>query len=571
MRTRESGDFLQVRAIAGSHVVTLAWDFLAGTEDKRKGLLGFAIERAELDDAGEVVEKYWLRGVKRFRFKDEGLPPGTPVPTPERPIQSFQWADYTVKPGTGYVYRVVPTFGKPKLLSLAEHLSTQVAVRCEREIGRDPATAGDSVVRHDIWFNRGVAGSQAYARKFGKKKPDQTQPLSEQMVWLSRGLFEALVGFIETASGADAADYQLRAILYEFKYAPVGEAFLRAKEAGADVDIRYEAKSYKEENEKMIDAVGIGDICSPQKSRTGIRHNKFIVLVHQGTPVAVWTGSTNISPGGIFGHSNVGHAIWDQDIAQMFLDYWEALADPDVKPAALRASCQAVTPTPADVQPPKVVTVLFSPRDPVDPGTSSPTLQWYADLLASAKSIACMTFAFNFDRVFAKAVEGDTDALTYLVFDKAPDDLQETQIRRNKNAVIAVGSKLEQGDLENFVGEALTGFNRNRYIHDKFFLVDPLSDDPIVVTGTANFSEPSQETNDENMVVIRGDTRIADIYFGEFMRVFDHHYVRYIVAKLKLEGVQDPDAGYLKVTTGEWLDGHLKPGPKARRREAYMR
>lgn len=570
MRAWERGGFLQVRAIAGSDVVTLAWDFVAGTEEKRKGLLGFAIERAELDEAGELVNRYWLRGAMHLRFKDEGLPPGTPVPTPEHPVQSFQWADYTAKPGTSYGYRVVPAFGKPKLLSLAETLSSSVAVRCETEIGRDPA-AGDTAVRNDVLFNRGVAGSQTYARRFGKVKPDQTQPLSEQIAWLSRGLFEKLVGFIETAGGPDAADHQLRAMLYEFKYAPVGEAFLRAKVAGADVDIRYEAKSYLEENEQMIEAVGIGHICSPQRSRTGIRHNKFIVLVHQGVPVAVWTGSTNISPGGIFGHSNVGHAIWDQDIAQMFLDYWDALADPNVKPAALRNSCQAVTPTPADVQPPKGVTLLFSPRDAVDPGTSSPTLQWYADLLASAKSIACMTFAFNFDRVFAKAVDGDTDALTYLVFDKAPDDLQETQIRRNKNAVMAVGSKLEKGDLENFVGESLTGFNRNRYIHDKFFLVDPLSDDPIVITGTANFSEPSQESNDENMVVIRGDTRIADIYFGEFMRVFDHHYVRYIVAKMKLEGVQDPNAGYLKATTAEWLDGHLKPGQKALRREAYMR
>ena len=44
--------------------------------------------------------------------------------------------------------------------------------------------------------------------------------------------------------------------------------------------------------------------------------------------------------------------------------------------------------------------------------------------------------------------------------------------------------------MENFLGESLTGFNRNLYIHDKFMLVDPLGDDPIVVTGTANFSGP---------------------------------------------------------------------------------
>ena len=62
----------------------------------------------------------------------------------------------------------------------------------------------------------------------------------------------------------------------------------------------------------------------------------------------------------------------------------------------------------------------------------------------------------------------------------------------------------------------------NYYIHDKFMLVDPLGDDPIVVTGSANFSGPSQHANDENMLVIRGNKRVADIYFGEFMRIFDH-------------------------------------------------
>ena len=87
--------------------------------------------------------------------------------------------------------------------------------------------------------------------------------------------------------------------------------------------------------------------------------------------------------------------------------------------------------------------------------------------------------------------------------------------------------------MENFIGESLTGFNKNLYIHDKFMLVDPLGDDPVVVTGSANFSRPSQSANDENMIVIRGNQRVADIYFGEFMRIFDHLYSRYIVGKMK--------------------------------------
>jgi hypothetical protein len=32
--------------------------------------------------------------------------------------------------------------------------------------------------------------------------------------------------------------------------------------------------------------------------------------------------------------------------------------------------------------------------------------------------------------------------------------------------------------------------------------------------------------NDENMLVIRGSTRVADIYLTEFMRIFSHHRFR---------------------------------------------
>ena len=101
-------------------------------------------------------------------------------------------------------------------------------------------------------------------------------------------------------------------------------------------------------------------------------------------------------------------------------------------------------------------------------------------------------------------------------------------------------------------------------------LVDPLSEDPLVITGSANFSKPSQRTNDENMLVIRGDTRVADIYFGEFMRVFDHHYARYIVRVLTDEGRSDPEAGYLKDTTSDWLSSHFDPASYKSKRRTYF-
>jgi phosphatidylserine/phosphatidylglycerophosphate/cardiolipin synthase-like enzyme len=65
-----------------------------------------------------------------------------------------------------------------------------------------------------------------------------------------------------------------------------------------------------------------------------------------------------------------------------------------------------------------------------------------------------------------------------------------------------------------------------RYIHTKYMLIDPLSDDPIVITGSANFLKASTTGNDENMLIIRGDTAVADIYLTEFMRLFTHSEFR---------------------------------------------
>ena len=50
------------------------------------------------------------------------------------------------------------------------------------------------------------------------------------------------------------------------------------------------------------------------------------------------------------------------------------------------------------------------------------------------------------------------------------------------------------------------------FIHTKILMIDPLSNDPLIFTGSANFSDASLRYNDENMMLIRGDTRVADIY-----------------------------------------------------------
>jgi phosphatidylserine/phosphatidylglycerophosphate/cardiolipin synthase-like enzyme len=60
-------------------------------------------------------------------------------------------------------------------------------------------------------------------------------------------------------------------------------------------------------------------------------------------------------------------------------------------------------------------------------------------------------------------------------------------------------------------------------------LIDPLSNDPLVCSGSANFSKNSLTANDENMLLIRGNTRTADIYMTELDRIFRHFRARDII------------------------------------------
>ena len=83
----------------------------------------------------------------------------------------------------------------------------------------------------------------------------------------------------------------------------------------------------------------------------------------------------------------------------------------------------------------------------------------------------------------------------------------------------------------------------------------PFSIDPIVVTGSANFSDASTNSNDENMLIIRGNRRVADIYFTEFNRLFNHYYLRAVLEDKKAAASDN------KVTASElFLDETARSG-----------
>jgi phosphatidylserine/phosphatidylglycerophosphate/cardiolipin synthase-like enzyme len=280
-----------------------------------------------------------------------------------------------------------------------------------------------------------------------------------------------------------------------------------------------------------------------------------VVLLEDGEPREVWTGSTNVTAGGIFGHSNAGHQVRDPAVAARYLSYWEALAaDPEA--ADLRPTVEAESPV-ADGAPESGTTVLFSPR------SSLRALEWYAERMDAAESAVFLTAAFGISEPFERVLEEDRDYLRYVLLEKEDEDMEV--LSRDPDNRFAVGGTFGDNPLGNLLlEERLTGLNsRVFYVHTKYALVDPLSDDPIVISGSANFSEPSTKNNDENMLVVRGDTRVADVYLGEFMRLFNHFFVRDLVRRQR-----DPSfSGETHLRSDDsWRNAHYLDGPQRKER-----
>jgi phosphatidylserine/phosphatidylglycerophosphate/cardiolipin synthase-like enzyme len=66
------------------------------------------------------------------------------------------------------------------------------------------------------------------------------------------------------------------------------------------------------------------------------------------------------------------------------------------------------------------------------------------------------------------------------------------------------------------------------HIHHKFIVIDADTDAPTIFTGSANLSKNSTNFNDENLLEITGSPALAQTYFAEFMRLYEHYRSRAI-------------------------------------------
>jgi hypothetical protein len=324
-----------------------------------------------------------------------------------------------------------------------------------------------------------------------------------------------------------------------------------------------------------------------QRSNTKIPHNKFIVRLKRGTdPVEVWTGSTNFTASGFLGQTNVGHRIADTETAQQYLALWELLkTDPDLETA--RNELAELTPNPAEAINVNSAVKVFSPR------ATSEMLGWYGRRMLNAANSVWFTAAFGISKDLVQPIAARRNQMRFILMEKPVPQAQKKTLTADFNRVIlsygvplgeiyqirngrvTTRRRIEDFELDRWFFQEEHFRPKNDgfvfFVHTKFLLIDPLSDDPLVCSGSANFSSNSLLQNDENMLLVRGNTRVADIYMTEFDRIFRHFYFRNIANELAGSESSDHAVSIFLDETDGWSERYFQPGTlKSNRRLMFF-
>lgn len=320
--------------------------------------------------------------------------------------------------------------------------------------------------------------------------------------YLDHAIDDTLINYINRAE--ESIDFTI----YNFNNAgisSISDALNAAHDRGVTVRVVYDSN---------IDAVGveslnaaIGRIASPKSEYPvyGIMHNKFIVFdadaADPDQPV-VWTGATNFTDGQINTDPNNVIIVQDKSLAKAFqLEFNEMFGSDGPQPDAAMSK---FGPDKADNTPHEFiiggnrVECYFSPSD----GTHNKILNtiatadysiYIATMLITKSDIGYDLTDKNDAGVDVKVLINDIDQSSELIVDELKSSLED--------------------DIR-IAGEP-------GIMHHKYMIVDQghADSDPILLTGSHNWSSSAQFRNDENTLIFHSQA-VANAYYQEFVTRF---------------------------------------------------
>ena len=249
---------------------------------------------------------------------------------------------------------------------------------------------------------------------------------------------------------------------------------------------------------------GIGKIARPVT--TGIMHNKFMVIDGQSTnqndPI-VWTGSCNWTDQNVNTDANNVLFIQDASLAKAYtLEFNEMFGSTTTTPSSANAK---FGPDKADNTPHEFVVggkrieVFFSPSDGVNQQIVNHINTANSDLEIGTMLI---TRTLISNAIIARKTAGVTTKV--VITNRATSDA----------TVVA--------DLQAALGTNFREYHEQGLLHSKYMIIDQSStaSDPLVWTGSHNWSDAANVSNDENSIVIH-DAAISNLFFQDLKYRFD--------------------------------------------------
>jgi phosphatidylserine/phosphatidylglycerophosphate/cardiolipin synthase-like enzyme len=551
---------IAVNAYANADDVLIAWE----PNTWNDSWVGFQLERRNNTTLQVTVI------VNRIPPKPgQGPVQPTGVPSTQSPIRRCIWTDHSAVATDNISYRVTAMFGAANGAfaldaSSASAWTTPVVV------------SGDAGGGLEAYFNRGTLMSQIVSRFVKGDVTEQSlrafltdlaTPGNQARHYLSG---DALTQILDFLHDADLRGSTIYAAIYEMNDKELVDALKPFRSRGHV--LLGNGSATKPWVAQELSAAGLEvrhrDLSHHGRSSPSV-HNKFVVEADASGKNAsrVLTGSTNWSVTGLCTQLNNVLIIEDAAIGARYLDQWGKLvaAGDDMTPS-LKASNSKPTSDNA-------ITLYFAATN--GEAEFKPIL----DLIAGAKEGA-LFLMFEpgqsplldalLDRVkennvyvrgvissFNRSSNGDIEAVNgEVVKSGAPEQ------SFHRDVLLPAGvSKDDQpswAELEFNVKEML-GAGLMAIVHSKTIVLDPFSDNCVVITGSHNFSVSASEKNDENLVIVRGNKKLAQAYALHVNGAYDHYSWR---AYLASGG--DPDQIYKP------LDGWKPGGSRAQELEFWM-
>jgi len=288
---------------------------------------------------------------------------------------------------------------------------------------------------------------------------------------------EKLIEYIQQAQST------IHIAAFEFNLTPIAEALVAAQVRGVEIqwmtDDEHGIEADQEEGHGQFALLTGANIEVKDDARSALMHNKFWIFDQQ----TVWTGSTNVTVNDVMRNNNNVIVIQNPAVAAIyereFAELWAGESGP-TSPSTVDQQAVIIEGTP--------VQIYFAAEDEA--------IQQLIPLIANAQQrIRFMAFSFTHaDLGAALVARAQAGVDVQGIFETRGSETESSQLP----PLFCAGVPTRQdGNPGTF--------------HHKVFVID----DAMVVTGSLNFSNNADNSNDENVIIVT-NTDIAALYLQEF-------------------------------------------------------